>query len=107
MSTYLYLECLDHDPPLRASGESGQHLYDLPQLRADIAVRDALVAVTAASGGDIPDLGHFFRHHTAQFLVDHPKCRIRIRDEYGDEYPLTEQADADQAVDAGAGESDE
>ena len=31
MSTYLYLVCLDHTPPLRAASESGQHLYDLPQ----------------------------------------------------------------------------
>lgn len=64
MSTYLYLECLDHDPPLRADGESGQHLDDLPQLRADIAARDGLVAVAAASAGEVPDLGHFFRRNT-------------------------------------------
>ena len=37
MSTYLYLRCEDHDPPLVAREESGQHLYDLPTIRADIA----------------------------------------------------------------------
>lgn len=44
MSTYLYLACLDHDPPLFADDESGQHLYDLPQIRADIARRAEMVA---------------------------------------------------------------
>ena len=34
--------CLDHDPPLKADGESGQHLYDLPQIRKDIRRRASL-----------------------------------------------------------------
>lgn len=86
MSTYLYLVCLDHTPPLRAASESGQHLYDLPQVRADIAARDAHLAVVSASDGDVPYLG-YFRSATVRFLVDHPRCRIGIRDEYGREHP--------------------
>ena len=31
MSTYIYLLCRDHSPAIRADGESGQHLSDLPQ----------------------------------------------------------------------------
>ena len=90
MSTYVYLECLDHDPPLRADSESGQHLSDLPQIRADIAARDALLAVVAASEwGDVPDMG-YFRNATARFLVSHPRCRIGIVDEYGDRHALVE-----------------
>ena len=47
MSTYVYLECLDHDPPLRSDGEVGQHLYDLPDIRKYIAQRDMYVAIMA------------------------------------------------------------
>ena len=36
MSTWLYLRCESHDPPLENDGESGQHLYDLEQIWADI-----------------------------------------------------------------------
>ena len=86
MSTYLYLECLDHDPVLRSSGEVGQHLYDLPQIREDIANRDLFVAVAEADLD--PDYGHHFRQNTVQFLVQHPRCSIGIRDEYGNQHPL-------------------
>lgn len=79
------LECLDHDPPLRADGESGQHLYDLPEIRADIANRDTADADT--------DYGHFFRNNTARFLVQHPNCHIGIRDEYGREHPVTAEGE--------------
>jgi hypothetical protein len=79
MSTYLHLICLDHTPPLVAQEESGQHLYDLPQIRADLAARAEIVA---AADLDIwPD--DYFRRNTARFFVDHPTCRLAIRDEYG------------------------
>lgn len=92
MSTWLYLECLDHDPPLRSEGESGQHLYDLPQIRADIAARDALLTLVAASEyGDVPDMGSHMRTNTARFLVAHPRCHLGIRDEYGYSHPITEE----------------
>ena len=86
MSTWIYLRCEDHDPPLVAEDESGQHLYDLPQLRADIASRDLLVA--AAEGG--MEMDDYYRRHTLTFLRQHPRCRLGIVDEYGREYPITE-----------------
>ncbi len=96
MSTYIYLACLDHDPPLIAEEESGQHLYDLPQIRADIAARDALYTVIDASEyQDVPDMGSYFRNQTARFLATHRKCRIGIRDEYGDEHPTTSEGEPD------------
>ncbi len=86
MSTYLHLVCHDHTPPLIAEDESGQHLYDLPQIRADIAARAVIVA---AVQHDIwPD--DRFRRHTATFLRDHPHCRIGIRDEYETEHPTVD-----------------
>ena len=87
MSTYVYLECLDHNPPLKAEGESGQHLYDLPQIRQDIANREHFNAL-AASGDFHINFGHHFRNNTVQFLICHPLCRIGIRDEYGREHPM-------------------
>ena len=89
MSTYLYLECLDHDPPLRCEGESGQHLYDLADIRADIAARAALVEIQKLDGWI--DRGHHFRNNSARFLAAHPRCRIGIRDEYDVEHPITEE----------------
>ena len=85
MRTWVCLKCLDHDPELWAEGESGQHLYDLPDIRADVANRDILVA--AAGAGAWPS--EPFRANTVRFLVNHPKCRIGIGDEYGHEHPVT------------------
>lgn len=83
MSTWLYLECKDHSPPLGAEGESGQHLYDLPQIQADLA--DRVVLVSAAQIDSWPD--DRYRRNTVRFLREHPTCRIGIRDEYGTEHP--------------------
>lgn len=85
MSTYLYLRCEDHNPPLVAREESGQHLYDLPTIRADIADREAIVRITRAPA--YVDLGSL-RNATANFLADHPTCRIGIVDEYGKDHPV-------------------
>lgn len=98
MSTYIYLVCLDHDPPLIAEEESGQHLYDLPQIRADIAARDALyIVIDASEYQDVPDMGSYFRSRTARFLAGHRKCRIGIRDECGTEHPTTSEGEPGHA----------
>ena len=79
MSTELYLRCESHNPPLENEGESGQHLYDLEQIWADIENRDRIAA--AYSDGFTP--GNAFRHNTARFLAAHPHCQIGVVDEYG------------------------
>jgi hypothetical protein len=86
MSTYLYLVCEQHDPPLRADDESGQHLYDLPTIRKDLAGRDELVRLYR-EGADFV----YFTNHTARFLSNHPKCPIGIVDEYGDSHSTVEE----------------
>ena len=83
MSTYIHLQCLSHHPPLVAEGESGQHLYDLPQLREDIANRALIVAALSV---DCWPEG--FRRNTALFLREHPTCLLGITDEYGKDHPL-------------------
>ena len=89
MSTYIHLQCLSRNPPLVADGESGQHLYDLPQLREDIANR--YLIVQAAKADIWPD--DYFRRNTANFLAAHPFCRLGIEDEYGREHPLEEESE--------------
>ena len=84
MSTYLYLECLDHTPPLSSDGEVGQHLTDLPRIRTEIANRAAFVAIA----DQYPDYGHHFTNNAARFLCQHPHCRIGIRDECNQEHPV-------------------
>ena len=88
MSTYLYLECLDHDPPLSSNDEVGQHLYDLPRIRREIADRELFVKM-AESGLDYT-WDRYFTGNAARFLVQHPHCRIGIRDEYRREHPVEE-----------------
>jgi hypothetical protein len=89
MSTYVYLECLDHDPPLTSNGEVGQHLSDLPQVRKMIAQREAIVAIMRT---DAPiNYEHHFDSNTAWFLYRHPECNIGIVDEYDRRYPAVEE----------------
>ena len=86
MSTYIHLQCLSHNPPLVADGESGQHLYDLPQIREDIANRYLIVQAAKADIWPVD----YFRRNTANFLAAHPHCRLGIEDEYGNEHPIVE-----------------
>lgn len=86
MSTYIHLVCVAHDPPLHADDESGQHLYDLPQLRQDVADREGLIA--AARLDAWPD--ERFRKNTVRFLIEHPTCPLECWDEYGKKHSLTE-----------------
>ena len=79
MSTYLYLRCDSHTPPLEAATESGQHLYDLEQIFRDLEDRELIVA--AWRNDMYPQ--HPFRFATAAFLSDHPRCQITVVDEYG------------------------
>jgi len=94
VSTYVYLVCMDHEPPLMAEDESGQHLYDLPRIRREIADREATVAAGAGYHESVTSAGfdpaEYFRAHSARFLAQHLTCQIGIRDEYGVEHALTE-----------------
>ena len=89
MSTYLYLQCLDHNPPLRSEGEVGQHLYDLPSVRGLVKQRDHLAQVFMEMvwpGGTTAGLQ--WRYNAARFFADHRHCNIGIVDEYGEMYPI-------------------
>ena len=89
MSTNIYLQCDNHNPPIRSTSEVGQHLTDLQQIRNDLAHRDT---ITKAIELDYwPEEGiYHFRTATARFLRDHPHCTISIWDQYGNQHPLEE-----------------
>jgi hypothetical protein len=95
MSTYLYLVCKDHEPPLEAMGESGQHTSDLPQIRSDIADRAQIVDLYSRS---LYGMSDSFRSATAYFLSVHPACEIGIVDEYGREHSVHPDADLIEAI---------
>jgi hypothetical protein len=44
MSTRIYLECMQHTPPLRNPYESGQHAYNIPMICDWVKNRDQMVA---------------------------------------------------------------
>jgi hypothetical protein len=84
MSTYVYLMCMDHDPPLEAREESAQHAFDadFAAIRDDLAHREYVVR--CALKGDYPS--EYFRARTVRFLTEHATCRISICDENGNWY---------------------
>lgn len=92
MSTYIYLECLEHDPPTRSADEVGQHLTDLPRIRAEVADREFWTRLM--NRDDPVSIDGYFTRNAAWFLAQHPKCRLRIMDEYGREHPLTVEPEA-------------
>ena len=78
MSTWWYLECMDHTPSLRSDDEVEQHTYGLPAIRELIAERGNTRAM-----GLIRDNGEYFQRNTARFLIRHPNCPLRLVNEYG------------------------
>jgi hypothetical protein len=81
MSTYWYLECTDHDPPIRSADEVEQHTYGLDPIR-ELVRRRAEIADDAFP--DYPRDYDYFARHAVTFLVQHPKCSMRLVSEYGD-----------------------
>jgi hypothetical protein len=97
VSTDIYLECTDHDPPIRSEDESGQHLYDLPKLRKvleDPKWREPNDDPREWDYDSRADMWHerkgWFHISTVKFLRQHPRCNLKIIDELGREHPLKE-----------------
>lgn len=93
MSTYIYLVCEAHDEPVRAEDESGQHLYDLPQLRFDWLNRKHWLAYIEQFPDALTreyDHLSYFQRNTFWFLRDHAECgdAMHVVTEYGERMPL-------------------
>ena len=93
MSTYLYLQCDSHNPPLQSPHEVGQHLRDLPRIREEINRREDLYrAYQHGYLGYESESGGYFTRFLREFLIQHPHCDLQIVDEYGDTHPLETEA---------------
>ena len=110
MSTWLYLTCDSHTPPI-LSEDVGQHLYDLPAITMAVRHRDRIVQLWIEvkdhpnPGLEVEkwihramrDAGEFVRpwvfqfpKNAAYFLACHQECEIGIQDQYDKRYaPLT------------------
>lgn len=99
MSTYLYIECTDHDPPLISRREAGQHLRNIPDVLKEIRTREPRTAgETFESLEELsldklyrkypPELSidAYFSWNIATFMLEHPYCSLVVRDEYGKKY---------------------
>lgn len=85
MSTWIYLECHSHDPPICSADEVGQHLYDLPRIRREVRNRKE---VKVLDRWEVSGYDSYFTPHVIRFLQSHTDCDIRIVDEYDREHPL-------------------
>lgn len=92
MSTWIYLVCAQHDEPVQAEDESGQHLYDLPQLRFDWLNRRHWLAYIERFPGTLTrEFDHlsYFQRNTFAFLRDHADCdQMHVVTEYGERLRL-------------------
>jgi len=80
----MYLTCMDHDPPLLADDESGQHHYDLPRIWREIENREE---VANRMHDNWTNIEEYFESRSAKFLAAHPRCDIGVTDEYGVRHP--------------------
>jgi hypothetical protein len=82
VSTWVYFACLDHDPPIRADSESGQH-NEFAAMRALLASREAVLAGVAALGPWVSiETGDRYKDNGLAFFAQHPRCRLACVDEY-------------------------
>lgn len=98
MSTYLYLRCDSHQPPIDSEHEAGQHLRDLEHIRQDVANRHAIADAIGrgmAPGGDT-DL--YFQESNRRFIIQHVNCDLKILDEYGRFYELVSASEDSKIV---------
>lgn len=109
MSTYIYLVCEAHDAPVKSGEESGQHLYDLPQLRLDWLNRKHWLSYIERFPDALTrewDHLSYFQRNTFGFLREHADCgdSMHVVTEYGVQMPLrikTVDALLDTSTEAG------
>lgn len=89
MSTYFYLQCVSHDPPLQSESEVEQHWTPFLDVIRGI-VRDRELGEfkqpwQVINGPAQPYSIHDFWEAVAHaFVQAHPTCRIELVSEYGE-----------------------
>ena len=74
MSTWWYLECASHEPPIRSEDAVEQHTHGLTAIRK--AIREAVI--------DDPRVMTRYESNAARFVLQHPHCALCFVSEYGD-----------------------
>ncbi|AMS03154.1 hypothetical protein BJD61_gp75 [Gordonia phage Obliviate] len=84
MSTYHYLECSCHNPPLTSDEEVEQHrgTETLEKVRELVRRRDVILPLVRAELVDYPD--DRYLRNALTFLNDHEHCVIGLVTEYGE-----------------------
>jgi hypothetical protein len=92
VSTEISLECRSHDPVLQDGEVVGHNLGQcLDQVRLWIQRRDELIDLAArqrALDFDPFETTDDYYRRTLAFILEHPRCTIGIRDEYGKDHPI-------------------
>jgi hypothetical protein len=96
VSTYWYLQCYDHEPPLCSYEEVEQHtqdasfaaLHELHERREEFMAREAEYTSKGMDFEPPVALDPYYVSHAWLFIRRHPMCRIRLINEYGDTRPL-------------------
>ena len=89
MSTYWYLECLDHDPPIISDMEFTQHTND-DAFRAAIDLANSR-PIGSKDFTYNDSLRDYFDGNARRFLIQHPSCRLGLVNEYDKRQPLPEK----------------
>lgn len=87
MSTYYYLECLAHTPPIVSTEESARKSSQISQIREDWEHREEIWWSYDSGLLTNVEFGSP-RMATIHFMEHHKDCPVQIRSEYGEVYPI-------------------
>ena len=83
MSTYWYIECLNHTPPLSSADEVEQHTRGLDPIRTLIESRPV-----DPNWHEHSSHLQYFETHADRLHPQHPDCRLQLVNEYGERDPI-------------------
>ena len=88
MSTYHYLECANHNPPLLSDDEVEQHrdTETLKKVRELVRDRANIVPLLREEKINYPD--DYFLKNALKFLVSHEHCKVNLVTEYNEREEL-------------------
>lgn len=85
MSTWIYYQCHDHNPPIESDWEVGQHRYDIPNAQFMLRHREEIVEHCTEWNHWPENMLDQWASAAASFFRAHPDCKIRIVTEYGED----------------------
>lgn len=93
MSTYLYLQCRSHNPPIWSDSHVGSSLSDVPYALRLLENRAPLIAVRDLADDDVAYGAQFsgYAGAAAWFLTQHRDCEVVLIDQYGETHTHPEK----------------